>query len=260
MMQGEPKGIDMELHLEYCKELEIRECADKIYNIAVDHTRPEWVRERAVDYFYNIIGAEAVCQEILPKLGGRLFLDTVSQIVEEEPEGLADILWEYSQKSEEDKVFCYRYLIQLKDNRGLKAYGKLLEERRKVEMNLAEDGLLRNIGSIRNEELWEELFNLVELWCQPDFEDAKFERLGQELRRALSGIAGNSEEGYQAVMAVLEEKSSKEAVAFFKKVQFEHWKGEARENYKQSVQRKWSVDEMERWLARDAAVPFPSMT
>ena len=135
-----------------------------------------------------------------------------------------------------------------------------MEERRKVEMNPAEDGLLRNIGSIRNEELWEELFNLVELWCQPDFEDAKFEGLGQELRRALSGIAGNSEEGYQAVMAVLEEKSSKEAVTFFKKVQLEHWKGEARENYKQSVQRKWSVDEMERWLARDAAVPFPSVT
>ena len=187
-----------------------------------------------------------------------MFEYTVLKIVE--PEGLADILWEYSQKSEEDKVFCYRYLIQLKDNRGLKAYGKLLEERRKVEMNPAEDGLLRNIGSIRNEELWEELFNLVELWCQPDFEDAKFEGLGQELRRALSGIAGNSEEGYQAVMAVLEEKSSKEAVTFFKKVQLEHWKGEARENYKQSVQRKWSVDEMERWLARDAAVPFPSVT
>ncbi len=260
MMEGELKGIDMELHLGYCKEMEIRECADKIYNIAVDHTRPEWVRERAVDYFYNIIGAEAVCQEILPKLDGRLFLDAVSQIVEEEPEGLADILWEYSQKSEKDKVFCYKYLIQLKDNRGLKAYGKLLEQSRKVEMNPAEDGLLRNIGSIRNEELWEELFNLVELWCQPDFEDAEFEGLGQELRRALSGIAGNSDKGYQAVMAVLEEKGSKEAVTFFKKVQLEHWKGEARENYKQSVQRKWSVDEMERWLARDAAVPFPSVT
>ena len=76
---------------------------------------------------------------------------------------LEDLLWNYAQRTDKDKNFCYRYLIQLQDNRGLKAYREILEKNRKIEKNYIEDELLRSIGNIRKEELWEELFKLVEL-------------------------------------------------------------------------------------------------
>lgn len=143
MNHGGLKGDDLCLHLRYCEEFEICECADAIRKIAVDDTRSEWVRKRAIKYFYQVIGPQAVCQVILPNLDGRLFMDTASKIVEDRPEGLEDLLWNYAQRSDKDKAFCYRYLIQLQDNRGLKAYREALEKKRRTEKNYVEDELLK---------------------------------------------------------------------------------------------------------------------
>lgn len=245
---GELKGEDMCLHLRYCKEFEICESADTIRKIAVDDTRSEWVRERAIEYFCEIIGPEAVCQVILPSLDGRLFTNTVCKIAENEPEGLRDLLWNYAQRSEGDKAFCCRYLIQLQDNRGLKAYREILEKKRRIEKTYIEDELLKSIGNIRKEGLWAELFKLVELWCQPDFEDAEYGGLHYVLGIVLSGIAGSSGHGYEAVKALLEERMQEETITFSKRVQLEYWLREAKESYRQSVQRKWSVDKAKEYI------------
>ena len=241
MNHGGLKGDDLCLHLRYCKEFEIYECADAIRKIAVDDTRSEWVRERAIKYFYKVIGPEAVCQVILPNLDGRMFMDTVSKIVENRPEGLEDLLWNYAQRDDKDKNFCYRYLIQLQDNRGLKAYRETLEKKRRTEKNYIESELLRSIGNIRKEELWEELFKLVELWCQPDFEDMEYGGLRNALGIALIGIAGSGGDGYERVKALLEKRIGEDTITFSKRLQLEYWLEEAKESYRQSVQRKWTV-------------------
>lgn len=248
MNHGSLKGDDMCLHLRYCEELEICECADAIRKIAVDDTRSERVRERAIKYFYKVIGPEAVCQVILPNLDGRPFMDTVSKIVEDRPEGLEDLLWNYAQRTDKDKNFCYRYLIQLQDNRGLKAYREILEKNRKTEKNYIEYELLRSIGSIQKEELWEELFKLVELWCQPDFEDSEYGGLHNVLGMALSGIAGSGRDGYERVKILLEKRIGEETLTFSKRLQVEYWLGEAKESYRQSVQQKWTVDEAKNYI------------
>ena len=196
MLHHALKGDDLSLHLRYCKEFRIRECAECIRKIAADDSRSEWVRRRAIEYFYQVIGAEETCQAILPFLDGRLFVDTVSKIAEYEPEGLADLLWEYAQRREDAREVCYKYLIRLQDKRGLRAYREMLEERRRVENDLSGDGLLSGIAAIRDEELWEEVFQLVELWCQPDFEDAEYGGLAHVLGLACSRIAGSGARGY----------------------------------------------------------------
>ena len=248
MNHGGLKGDDLCLHLRYCKEFEICECADAIRKIAVDDTRSEWVRERAIKYFYKVIGPEAVCQVILPNLDGRMFMDTVSKIVENRPEGLEDLLWNYAQRDDKDKNFCYRYLIQLQDNRGLKAYRETLEKKRRTEKNYIESELLRSIGNIRKEELWEELFKLVELWCQPDFEDMEYGGLRNALGIALFGIAGSGGDGYERVKALLEKRIGEDTITFSKRLQLEYWLEEAKESYRQSVQRKWTVDEAKDYI------------
>ncbi len=248
MNHGGLKGDDLCLHLRYCKEFEIYECADAIRKIAVDDTRSEWVRERAIKYFYKVIGPEAVCQVILPNLDGRMFMDTVSKIVENRPEGLEDLLWNYAQRDDKDKNFCYRYLIQLQDNRGLKAYRETLEKKRRTEKNYIESELLRSIGNIRKEELWEELFKLVELWCQPDFEDMEYGGLRNALGIALIGIAGSGGDGYERVKALLEKRIGEDTITFSKRLQLEYWLEEAKESYRQSVQRKWTVDEAKDYI------------
>lgn len=248
MNHGGLKGDDLCLHLRYCEEFEICECADAIRKIAVDDTRSEWVRKRAIKYFYQVIGPQAVCQVILPNLDGRLFMDTASKIVEDRPEGLEDLLWNYAQRSDKDKAFCYRYLIQLQDNRGLKAYREALEKKRRTEKNYVEDELLKGIGNIRKEELWEELFKIVELWCQPDFEDIEYRGLHNVLGMALSGIAGSGGDGYERVKALLEKGIEEETITFSKRLQLEYWLGEAKESYRQSVQRKWGVDEAKNYI------------
>lgn len=241
------KGDDLGLHLRYCKEFRIRECAERIRKIAVDDSRSDWVRRRAIEYFYQVIGAEETCQAILPFLDGRLFVDTVSKTAEYEPEGLADLLWEYAQRKEDAREVCYKYLIQLQDKRGLRAYREMLEERRRIEKDLTGDGLLSGIAAIRKEELWEEVFQLVGLWCQPDFEDAEFGGLARVLGLACSRIAGSGARGYEAVKAMLGERM-KEETEFYKKAQLKHWMTEAEGSYRQSVQRKWSVDEVKRYI------------
>lgn len=248
MNHGGLKGDDLCLHLRYCEEFEICECADGIRKIAVDDTRSEWVRERAIKYFYKVIGSEAVCQVILPNLDGRMFMDTVSKIVENRPEGLEDLLWNYAQRTDKDKNFCYRYLIQLQDNRGLKAYRETLEKKRRIEKDYIEDELLRSIGNIRKEELWEELFKLVELWCQPDFEDMEYGGLDNVLGTALSGIAGSGGDGYERVKTLLEKRIREETLTFSKRLQVEYWLGETKERYRQSVQQKWTVDDAENYI------------
>ena len=74
MLHHALKGDDLSLHLRYCKEFRIRECAECIRKIAADDSRSEWVRRRAIEYFYQVIGAEETCQAILPWTAGCLWI------------------------------------------------------------------------------------------------------------------------------------------------------------------------------------------
>ena len=94
-----------------------------------------------------------------------------------------------------------------------------MEKKRRTEKNYIESELLRSIGNIRKEELWEELFKLVELWCQPDFEDMEYGGLRNALGIALFGIAGSGGDGYERVKALLEKRIGEDTITFSKRLQ-----------------------------------------
>ena len=243
-MKGKERlGEDLYLHLFYCRKFKLEQCAETIRKVAADAARPDHLRQRAIEYFCQVIGSEAACQALLPHLDGELFFHAVSQIIEDESEGLADLLWEYAGKDKENRVRCLQYLIWLQDIRGVAAYRQILEQERRVKRYSWDRQPAESIVRIRKESLWEELFLLVELWLEPDFEDTDHGSLARAIRGALTAIAGDSEKGFRTVCAMLDKKISSGKGDLWKNVQMHHWLEDVRESYKKSAQRKWSLKE-----------------
>lgn len=242
------KGDDLHLHLSYCIKLEISQCAEEIRKVAADSGRSEWIQKRALDYFIEVIGPDAVSQVILPELADGLFLYGVSQIIEKKPKGLADHLWNHARQNPSHQMICYRDLIQLQDIRGLRAYRMYLEQERSVKKNTADSLPLDSIPSVRNEDLWEEVFQMTRLWLEPDFEDQEFGGLAFALGHGLSGIAGSGEKGYQEVKRILEDSIQSKQDDFLKKVRLCRWLDDAKRSYQQNIQRKWPLEKTKEYI------------
>ncbi len=248
MKEKKLMGDDLHLHLSYCLTFKIKQCAEEIRKVAVDSSRPDWIRKRSVDYFSKVIGPDGVCKAILPKLTGELFLYAKSQIMESGPDGLADCLWEFARQNKCQQMLCYRDLIRLQDIRGLTAYRIVLEKERKIKEHTENSQPLESFSYIRNEDLWEELFKLADLWLEPDFEDAEFAGLALALRHAFSGIAGSGEKGYQAVKARIKHNIQSHQNEPSKQAWLYRCLGDAQRSYRQSVQRKWPLDKVKDYI------------
>ena len=96
--------------------------------------------------------------------------------------------------------------------------------------------------------LWPELTRLTELCLCPEFRDREFCGLSTYLPRALNNVAAESEEGYRFVRDILEGQRKIYKGDLQKEAWINLWVEDVLEAYKNSAQRRWSVEQVLEWF------------
>ena len=262
LLEMELKGDPLELHLILCGECHCVECLEKVRQIALEEEVPESIRRTAVKVFVQLADELAVCQELLPGLDGRIWnyaVDAMMQAIREETvknTAGEDIwkplflnqLWAFAQTSEEFRMTMYGWLIQLQDIRGLRAYRELLEQKQEIPESDIYAGPIESIAMVEDPVLWPELTRLTELCLCPEFRDREFCGLSTYLPRALNNVAAESEEGYRFVRDILEGQRKIYKGDLQKEAWINLWVEDVLEAYKNSAQRRWSVEQVLEWF------------